>query len=57
MPGNSRNNAKIRAAVAKDAAQLDRGEGIEYTDELLNTMTRADGSAVYRRWQRGSGAA
>ena len=41
MPGNSRDKATIRAAVAKGDAQLDRGEGIEYTDELLDTMTRA----------------
>lgn len=40
MPGNSRSKAKIQAAAAKGDAQLDRGEGIEYTDELLDTMTR-----------------
>ena len=30
----------LRAAAQEAFGQLDRGEGIEYTDELLHTMTQ-----------------
>jgi antitoxin ParD1/3/4 len=40
MQANENQLAAFRAAVAKGDAQLDRGEGIAYTDELLNTMTQ-----------------
>ncbi len=33
--------SELRAAVAKGDAELDRGEGIPYTRELLATWTQA----------------
>jgi antitoxin ParD1/3/4 len=40
MQANEHQLAAFRAAVAKGDSQLDRGEGVEYTDELLHTMTQ-----------------
>jgi antitoxin ParD1/3/4 len=40
MQANEHQLAAFRAAVAKGDAQLDRGDGIAYTDELLDTMTQ-----------------
>jgi len=40
MQANERQIAAFQAAVAKGDAQLDRGEGVEYSAELMNTMTQ-----------------
>jgi antitoxin ParD1/3/4 len=40
MQANERQVAAFQAAVAKGDAGLDRGEGTEYTPELLDRMTR-----------------
>lgn len=40
MQANERQIAAFQAAVAKGDEQLARGEGIEYTPELMNTTTQ-----------------
>ena len=40
MQANERQIAAFQAAVAKGDAELDRGEGVEYSAELMNTMTQ-----------------
>jgi len=35
-----RSCSAFQAAVAKGDAELDRGEGVEYSAELMNTMTQ-----------------
>jgi antitoxin ParD1/3/4 len=40
MQANERQIAVFQAAVAKGDAQLARGEGADYTPELVDTMTQ-----------------
>lgn len=40
MQANERQIAAFQAAVAKGDAQLDRGEGVEYTEESMNQLTQ-----------------
>jgi len=40
MQANERQITAFQAAVAKGDEQLARGEGIEYTPELMNAMTQ-----------------
>jgi antitoxin ParD1/3/4 len=40
MQANERQIAAFQAAVAKGDAQLDRGEGVEYTADSMNQLTQ-----------------
>jgi antitoxin ParD1/3/4 len=40
MQASEQRAAAFQAAVAKGDAQLDRGEGVALTDQLVNTLTQ-----------------